>query len=635
MLRQRSARFSDAVALAPRLRFADAREIATMWGLGAKAGLMACLLHSDRAFAVVDGHDELVALWGVTDADIQALRAGVPWLLGCDRVFAERRALVSLSRHWLELLLVEYDVLTNVTDEANTAHRRWLAWCGFQELRRHDRHGAGARPCVEFFRVNPARQRDAATVADALCRRPPPAVLAPLDNAAAALTAVAIEVMSTGPRQVHVPPLLEAVHTLDRAMRDGAVGPRLARRSTALAEEVAEAFAYRPPPSTRKRGDAPWQELCAALADTAETGLLAFGPSADPVAAAAPPEHPLDALLRRHGTMLTDGGRLTPVQGWRSRRIAAAGRSAGSFVDPSRRREVEDVFRQFAVQQALAAGGRLRSASLADRWRVLLAQPLKHGAAVSALRAVAAGSGALGEELERCLDAWAVCSGGAAPSVELASVGAAVTCAGALADAVSRAVLPEVRLGRVAAGLGDRLWLRRLLRARLIDVMCAAHSGAAAAVLRCDVVALLMAAALEEIWLEEPAVAPWSERLQRLVDAVLRPLGPALEIDDDARVLVLWLLPVLNTPVVHGLELQPAMTAWHLAATGVLPDALGELADLLGTDPMESRRSLRERLRRWAARPDKVELRCLLGLESGHGRSGARPADSLAADRPA
>jgi hypothetical protein len=635
MLRQRSARFADAMALAPRLRFADAREIATMWGLGAKTGLVACLLHSDRAFAVVDGQDELVALWGVSDADIQALRAGVPWLLGSDRLFAQRRALVALSRHWLELLLAEYDVLTNVTDEANIAHRRWLGWCGFKELRRHGCYGAGKRPCVEFFKVNPSRLREVETVADALCRRPPPAVLAPLDNPAGALTAVAIEVMSTGPRQPQVPALLRAVQTLDRAMRDGIIGPRLARRATALAEEVAEAFACCPAPSIQTRSGTLWQEFCAALVDTAATGLLSSATAAIPVANAAPPERPLDALLRRHGALLTNFGQVTPVQGWRSRRVAAAGRRADSFVDPVRRREVEDLFRQFALQQALAAGGRLRSASLADCWRVLLARPLEHGAAMSALRVEASGAGALGRELERCLDAWAVSDGSATTSVELASVGAAVACAGALADAVSRAVLPEVRLGRVAAGLGERLWLWRLLRARLIEGMCAAHCGVAATVLRCDVLALLMAAALEAVWLEEPPTAPWPERFRRLVDAVLRPLGPALEVDDDGQVLVVWLLPVLNMPVVHGLELQPALTAWHLAGSGELPGVLSELADLLSADPMESRRCLRDCLRRHAARPDKVELRRLLGLESDHGRSGARPADSPAAVRPA
>jgi hypothetical protein len=37
MLELRRARFADAVTLAPRLRFADAREIATQWGLGAGA----------------------------------------------------------------------------------------------------------------------------------------------------------------------------------------------------------------------------------------------------------------------------------------------------------------------------------------------------------------------------------------------------------------------------------------------------------------------------------------------------------------------------------------------------------------------------------------------------------------------
>lgn len=635
MLHMRVARYTDAVTLAPRLRYADAREIATMWGIGAQAGLMACLLHSDRAFAVLDERDDLVALWGVSDASVASLRIGVPWLLGSDRLFTRRRALIRHSRPWLALLLAEYDVLRNVTDAANVAHRRWLRWCGFAELRRHDRYGAAQRPCVEFYRISEARCVSATAVESTLTRQRLARPSAPLDHAAGPLAELALRVFSDGWHDDRVVPLLDSLQTLDRAIRAGQLGARLARRSVTLAEELAQALLRTLPGRVRRRHrDAPWLEFCQALNDVAQTRLLAGAqPMAAPEAPAA--RHPLDTLLRRHAALLTESGHLSAVQGWRLRRVAAAGGREDAFLPAPRRRELEDACRSAGLAQALVAGGSRRSSAVGAHWRDLLALPLRHGAVMGALRGVAAAGSVVDVALRRRLDAWALADGADTVPRQLDSVGALLAAAGALADAVSRAVLPEVRLGGVVAGQAERLWLWRLLRACFIDAACAGHAQVAITLLHGDVVALLMAAALEDAWLEEPAAAPWPERTSRLSAALLRPLGTAFEVDDDASLLLTWLLPVLTTPVVHGLELPAALAVWHAAVRGGLTAMLLEVGEFLGDDAAGSRRPLRDCLRRLSARPDMVDVRRLFGLERDLERPGAHAAGPPAATAPA
>jgi len=181
MIETRPARFADARALAPRLRFEDAGEIAATWGLEPCEGLCLCLLQSDRAFALVEAA-QVVALWGVGGARAGGLELGIPWLLAADGLFSRRREFLRRSRGWVDRLLLDYDLLTNLTLARNTAHLRWLAWCGFRVLRVHRRHGSAGLPYCEFYRINALRHEDDAGVRETLLGRVPaqPAQVDPL-----------------------------------------------------------------------------------------------------------------------------------------------------------------------------------------------------------------------------------------------------------------------------------------------------------------------------------------------------------------------------------------------------------------------------------------------------------------------
>ena len=58
---------------------------------------------------------------------------GLVWMLATNYLAAPkcRRALARHSRKWVEDMQSLYPRLTNKTDLRNTAHHRWLKWCGF------------------------------------------------------------------------------------------------------------------------------------------------------------------------------------------------------------------------------------------------------------------------------------------------------------------------------------------------------------------------------------------------------------------------------------------------------------------------------------------------------------------------
>jgi hypothetical protein len=621
MLRVQPARFADALALAPSLRFADVREIAATWGIGAREGLMGCMLQSDRVFRVVDGQHDVVGLWGVTDVDYLGWKLGVPWLLGSAALFAERRELVARSALWVQNLLIDYDVLTNLTDADNVVHLRWLSWCGFRSLRRHERYGARGRPFEEFYLINEACRHDPRVLRDALLQRAPSPPDRPVQEPLAPLVAVAADCLGGAWQAGLMPRLLDAVAGIDRATRGGGDLPaRLCRRAGSLIAEVAAALPERWAGSTT-----PAHELLHSLADLAElSGLgsggcvedlvtmpLPGGVAGTPHRSAETPSNRLEALARYCRTVVTASGRWRTVDGVRLRLAAAGARAgAGRISAGTAVRRLEDAFRGHFVRRALATGGRLRTSDLADDWRRLLRTPVDHGRVMAAMSAVGGSAGSLRRAVRSAVDGWAV-SGS-----EVGCIGDAWSAAGRLADQVSATLFPEARLGLVVGGHQDRHAAFRLLRGALVDAACRSSPGAAVALLRHEVLTLLLAARFEREVLDDDAGCLWALRLRRAVDAVAELFGATLQIDDDGELFSLWLQPVLAAPVIHRLQLRTALAVWDVAERDALPAAIDGLGDVATGDVMGSRAPLRKFLRRVAAEPDTLKIHRYLGLQS-------------------
>lgn len=153
----RAALVADIYALAGKLREADKAEVRALTGHTPEQALTISFDNSEAPHSIIDDHDAVVGMFGV--APSTDLLAGLVWMLGSDGLTAIGREFLRQSRYWVHALHLNYPVLTNVTDERNKLHHRWLKWCGFTFIHRHPALGVEGRPFLEFVRIKKCASR--------------------------------------------------------------------------------------------------------------------------------------------------------------------------------------------------------------------------------------------------------------------------------------------------------------------------------------------------------------------------------------------------------------------------------------------------------------------------------------------
>ena len=113
----------DARELAPYLRHADVAELEAL-GTAPFNALDMGFANSERCLTLTE-RGIPIAMFGVG-------RAGSIWLLGSDRMYANRSQIARISRPWVQALIGDRAYVGNYVHTANTAHVRWLVWCGAQ-----------------------------------------------------------------------------------------------------------------------------------------------------------------------------------------------------------------------------------------------------------------------------------------------------------------------------------------------------------------------------------------------------------------------------------------------------------------------------------------------------------------------
>ncbi len=147
----RPAILSDAEQLEPNLRDQDRREVTTLTGEPALQSLIHGIAMSDMPIAIVDDDETVLGLFGVVPT-FETPKTGAVWMLASPQLFRHKRRFIRESRQWVEAMQSRYDLLFNVVDERNTIHVRWLKWCGFTFINRHQL-GTPETPFLEFVRT--------------------------------------------------------------------------------------------------------------------------------------------------------------------------------------------------------------------------------------------------------------------------------------------------------------------------------------------------------------------------------------------------------------------------------------------------------------------------------------------------
>lgn len=134
----RAARVSDAHDLAKRVRLADRREIAAASGASPLKALLMGVRKSAECRALDVGGPQ--ALFGVVETKPGE---GFPWLIGSDAIFgAAKWIFARASRAEVHRFQERWPVLRGWVHADNTAHVRWLEWCGFNLAPSEQRGGA-------------------------------------------------------------------------------------------------------------------------------------------------------------------------------------------------------------------------------------------------------------------------------------------------------------------------------------------------------------------------------------------------------------------------------------------------------------------------------------------------------------
>ena len=146
----RKATLSDCLFMSTRLRQADRDEIKAAGGSDPLSSLFVGLLCSSEPLVGVNDSDEPVVMWGVIPTGD---RIGSVWALATDELSDHRIKFLRHSRHYVEALHKDFDLVYNVVDARNALHIHWLKWLRFTFIRAIPNYGPEKRLFYEFVRI--------------------------------------------------------------------------------------------------------------------------------------------------------------------------------------------------------------------------------------------------------------------------------------------------------------------------------------------------------------------------------------------------------------------------------------------------------------------------------------------------
>ena len=82
---------------------------------------------------------------------------GIAWLLASNGLKDVQTQFIRESPKYISEFSQGYRAIYNFTDARNTLHHRWLQWCGFTIIKRHESFGHEGRPFLEFCKITENR----------------------------------------------------------------------------------------------------------------------------------------------------------------------------------------------------------------------------------------------------------------------------------------------------------------------------------------------------------------------------------------------------------------------------------------------------------------------------------------------
>ena len=140
----------DAIRLAKNLRKEDKQELKAYGIYNYDEALKVGVAQSKIPLAVYDKEGKIVCLLGVRNINN---RLGQVWLLATPQIEKLSVTFLRNTRLVADLLTKDHKLLFNYVDARNALHIKWLKWCGFTFINKHEEFGFGKKPFYEFVRI--------------------------------------------------------------------------------------------------------------------------------------------------------------------------------------------------------------------------------------------------------------------------------------------------------------------------------------------------------------------------------------------------------------------------------------------------------------------------------------------------
>jgi len=142
---------ADALSLAKELRVEDVNEMRALFGPDASMTviLQRQVMESDLSFTITK-NEHPVAIFGTKQLMPNVSAIG---LLSSPLLKEIKFTLCRHSKHWVEQLHHNNDLLLNIVHCENSVHIQWLSWLGFTFVNKLEGFGANGEDFYEFSKL--------------------------------------------------------------------------------------------------------------------------------------------------------------------------------------------------------------------------------------------------------------------------------------------------------------------------------------------------------------------------------------------------------------------------------------------------------------------------------------------------
>lgn len=140
----------DCIHVSLNMREADVSEVFAASGTNPLTTLLKARAASCDTCSTIFYNNESVGIFGVCKINDSC---GIPWLLGTDKLTANKKEFYQKSKEYLNTFMTNFKVLFNYVDERNKTSIKWLKSLGFEFPELVKDFGYTKSPFYQFVKV--------------------------------------------------------------------------------------------------------------------------------------------------------------------------------------------------------------------------------------------------------------------------------------------------------------------------------------------------------------------------------------------------------------------------------------------------------------------------------------------------